>query len=139
MQSAMTKRPPRFADPKVAAAFDAFPDPERAGLLALRDLILRTAGDTPRAGRLQETLKWGQPSYLTETRAGSTIRLGMPKAGGYALFVHCQTSLIGDFRALFPDDFRYDGNRAVCFSAETPPDPDKLRLLIRNALTYHLS
>lgn len=94
----------------------------------------------PEIGRIQETLKWGQPSYLTpETKAGSTIRLGVPKQGGFALYAHCQTTIISDFQAIFGEDFRFDGNRAVTFSAHDEPDTDKLRLLVRSALTYHLS
>ncbi len=86
-----------------------------------------------------ETLKWGQPAYLPKRpRTGSTLRLGVPKAGGFALYVHCQSRLIPDFRALFPDDFRYDGTRAVIFHDGDTPDNHKLALLIRAALTYHL-
>jgi hypothetical protein len=41
---------------------------------------------TPGVGALHETLKWGQPAYLTpETRSGTTLRLGVPKSGGYAI------------------------------------------------------
>lgn len=112
---------------------------EREGLLALRDLIFETAAETPGVGPLEETLKWGQPAYLTpKTRSGSTIRLGLPKQGGFALYAHCQTTLIRDFRSLFPNDFQYEGNRAVHFKDCTALLPDPLRLLIRSALTYRL-
>ena len=67
-----------FADPAVAAVFDAYPRPLRSKLLALRRLILDTARTTKGVGALQETLKWGQPSYLTpETKSGSTIRMNV--------------------------------------------------------------
>ncbi|MFV2053898.1 DUF1801 domain-containing protein [Aliiroseovarius sp. YM-037] len=128
-----------IANPAIATTFARAPEPARAGMLALRGLILNVAADLPEAGRVEETLRWGQPSYITpDTKAGSTIRLGLPKAGGFALYVHCQTTLLSDFRALFGDDFRYEGNRAVLF--DTPDDikPDLLSHLIRNALTYHL-
>ena len=135
----MTHALPPFESPAVAAAYESFPAPEREGMLALRRLIFETAAETPGVGVLEETLKWGQPAYLTpDTKAGSTIRLGLPKQGGFALYTHCQTTLIGDFRSLFPDDFQYEGNRAVHFKAGTPLPLDQLRLLIRSALTYHL-
>lgn len=125
--------------PDLQAAFDSFPDSIRDDLLRVRALILAVATETPAIGRVEETLKWGQPSYLTpETKSGSTIRLGVPKAGGYAIYTHCQTSLIADFQSLFPDDFTYEGNRAVVFADGEKPDEDKLRLLIKSALTYHL-
>ena len=128
-----------FQDPAVKATFDAFPDNLKPGLLALRDLIFATHADTPGSGQLIETLKWGQPSYLTEKpKTGSTIRLGLPKSGGTAIYTHCQTTLISDFRVLFPDEFTYEGNRAVHFAEGETPDAAKLVFLIRNALTYHL-
>ena len=129
---------PAITDPQVAAAFAAFPEPARSGLLALRGLIFTVAATTPGVGPLHETLKWGQPAYLTPaTRSGSTLRLGATK-GGYALYAHCQTTIIADFRAIFPDDFRYEGNRAVHFAAEQAAPLDKLALLVARALTYHL-
>ena len=68
-------RKPRadFADPAVDAVFRAYPAPLKTRLLALRRLIFDTAKTTKGVGALQQTLKWGQPSYLTtETKSGST-------------------------------------------------------------------
>lgn len=128
----------KFEDPDVERAFAAFPAAERQGLLALRRLIFEVAASTAGVGPLQEALKWGQPAYLTpKTKSGSTIRLGLPKSGGFALYTHCQTSLISDFQAIFPDDFAYEGNRAVHFRDSAGLETDKIALLIRNALTYH--
>ncbi|NIA70058.1 DUF1801 domain-containing protein [Pelagibius litoralis] len=135
----MKKAKPPFADPDVEARFASFPEPARAGLLKLRGLIFETAGATPGVGALQETLKWGQPAYLTpETKSGSTIRLGVPRQGGFALYTHCQTTILSDFRSLFADDFVYEGNRAVYFKDSKALPAGKLRLLIRSALTYHM-
>lgn len=134
----MTLNPP--ASPNdVARAFDDMSPDVQEPLQRLRRLILDTAAITPGVGPITETLKWGQPSYLTEeTKAGSTLRLGCPKQGGFAIFTHCQTSIMADFQALFPDDFTFDGNRAVLFQADDDLPLDKLRFLISHALTYHL-
>ena len=117
--------------------------PRRGGRLRrlrLRGLIFETAAATPGVGALEETLKWGQPAYLTpETKAGSTLRLGLPKDGGFALYAHCQTTIVSDFRSLFPDAFAYEGNRAVRFDAGGALPREELTLLIRSALTYHLN
>ncbi len=135
----MTSTAHPISDPSVQAAFDAFPTSERAGLLHLRDLIVQTAATTDRVGPLLETLKWGQPSYLTsQTKSGTTLRLGLPKTGGFAIYVHCQTTLISEFQSQFPDDFRYEGNRAVHFATKADVHDDKIRLLITHALTYHI-
>lgn len=75
-----------FDEPNVERAFSAFPDEVKTGLLLLRALIFDVAARTEGVGRLEETLKWGQPAYLTpETKPGTTIRLGCPKAGGFAI------------------------------------------------------
>ena len=47
----------------VEAVFRAYPKPVKAKLLALRRLIFDTARATEGVGALEETLKWGQPSY----------------------------------------------------------------------------
>lgn len=130
---------PPIADPKVAAAFEVFAPDEREMLLQLRRLIFEVAAETKGVGRIEETLKWGQPAYLTpETKSGSTIRLGVPKSGGIAIFAHCQTSIISDFDAVFPGDFTLDGNRAVLLPTDADLPLDALRMLIRSGLIYHL-
>lgn len=128
-----------ISNPAVAQVFASFPPAERAGLLALRQLIFEVAACNPDVGPLEETLKWGQPAYLTAaTKSGTTLRLGLPKTGGFAMLCHCQTTVISDFRALFGDDFTYDGNRAVVFSTGETLPTDKIALLISAALRYHL-
>lgn len=125
----------RLPDPDaaIAAAFDAFPVDCRRGALALRALIFEIAAEVP--GPLEEALRWGQPAYLTPK--GSTLRLGAPKVGGFALYAHCQSRVIPDFRDRFPTEFRYEGNRAVLFDDPTDIRADLLAGLIRHALTYH--
>lgn len=130
---------PDFASPEVEAAFLAFEPGARAGLFALRRLIFETAAQTAGVGRVAEALRWGQPAYLTpETRAGGTIRLGAPKQGGFALYVHCRTTLLSDFRALFPTGFDYEGDRAIRFRAGCAIDEAAVGVLIARALTWRL-
>ena len=66
----------RFDDPKTAAVFKAYPPAMRSDLMKLREMMFEVAAATPGVGKLTETLKWGQPSYLTEeTGSGSTVRI----------------------------------------------------------------
>ena len=105
-----------FGDSAVDAVFSAYPEPVKAKLLALRRLIFETARTTKGVGALQETLKWGQPSYLTpQTNSGSTIRIDQVKsaAGHYAVYFHCQTDLVETFRELYPTQLRFGGNRSI--------------------------
>ncbi|MBL4837249.1 MAG: DUF1801 domain-containing protein [Kordiimonadaceae bacterium] len=128
-----------FKNPAVEAVFNSFPDEARSGLLILRDLIFNSAQTTKAVGCLTETLKWGQPAYLTsESKSGSTIRLGMTKTENFAIFVHCQTTILADFKELFGDEFTYDGNRAIHFKPGQAIADTKIEYLIKRALTYHL-
>jgi hypothetical protein len=133
-----------FADPAVARVFAAYPKRTKAKLLALRRLILETAAKTPGVGALNETLKWGQPSYLTqESRSGSMIRIDRvkPAAGDdrerYALYVHCQTTLVSTFRQLYRDELVFGGNRSILLDADRPLPKAALKHCIALALTYH--
>jgi Domain of unknown function (DU1801) len=130
-----------FSDPAVDAVFSAYPKPVKTRLLALRRLILETAKTTKGVGTLQETLKWGQPSYLTaETKSGSTIRIDQVKsaANQYAVYFHCQTDLVATFRELYPE-LSYGGNRSILLNAEDEISEPALRHCVALALTYHLN
>ncbi|SIT90571.1 protein of unknown function (DU1801) [Yoonia rosea] len=128
-----------FSDDKVARVFAAFPASERDMALSLRDLIFEVADATPEVGRLEETLKWGQPSYLTpETKSGSTLRVGLANGGGVAIFAHCGTDIISTYAATFGGLDQIEGNRAVVFRCADDIAPARLRLLVHHGLTYHL-
>ena len=131
-----------FNDPAVAAVFDGYRPEVKARLLRLRDLIFKTAVETEGVGALEETLKWGQPSYLTpETKSGSTVRIGKLKSddGGIAMFFHCQTSLVETFREIYRDELAFEGNRAIVLPAGGGLPEEALRHCIAMALTYHLN
>jgi Domain of unknown function (DU1801) len=131
----------RRANPAVEAVFGAYPRQVRTKLLALRRLIFETAKATKGVGVLEETLKWGQPSYLTpQTNSGSTIRIDSvkPEAGQYAVYFHCQTNLVETFRELYPE-LRFSGNRAILLDAKEKLPEAELRHCVTLALTYHLN
>jgi Domain of unknown function (DU1801) len=127
-------------DAAVDAVFDTCPAPVKAKLTALRRLILDTAKATKGVGRIEEALKWGQPSYLTaETGSGSTIRIDRVKSADnqVAVFFHCQTDLVDTFRELYPK-LSYSGNRAILLDADKKLPEAELRHCVALALTYHL-
>ncbi|CAN7413037.1 DUF1801 domain-containing protein [Rhizobium sp. LjRoot98] len=124
----------------VAQALEQYPDAVRRRLLQVRDLIFAVAAETEGVGPLTETLKWGEPAYLTETsKSGTTIRLGASRSAPdqCAVFVNCQTTLIDTFRAHFADDFTFEGQRALLFPATGDFRREPLVLCLRAALTYH--
>jgi hypothetical protein len=130
--------PPMPAD--VAAAFAAFPERIRTRLLEARALIFATAARIEGVGPLTETLKWGEPAYLTEaTGSGSTIRLGRSRSSSHecAVLFNCRTTLVDDFRNEFPGVFAYEKSRAILLNAGEALPRGPLSTCVGMALTYH--
>ena len=136
MASSVTQSAP---PPNVARALAACPDGAAKTLSALRDLIFETASALPEVGPLTETLKWGESAYLTEkTKSGTTIRLGWDGAGTrVSLYIHCQTTLVGEWRDRYPNELTFVGNREVQMSTQDPLPRAALQHCIAMALTYH--
>ncbi|VAW24015.1 hypothetical protein MNBD_ALPHA11-2400 [hydrothermal vent metagenome] len=137
-----TKNPPFesliFENADVEAVFNSYSENLQAPLLQVRQLILQVAKTTDGVGQLQETLKWGQVSYLTPiTKSGTTIRIGEKGKSDIALFVNCKSSLVEDWRTRYPT-LRYEGNRAIILSADEELPKETIGHCIAMALTYHL-
>ena len=112
----------------------------RKRVLALRELILDVAAKTPGVGALEETLKWGEPAYITAvSKSGSTLRIAWKKSTPtqYAMYFNCQTTLVDSFKTMFPTAFKFAGNRAIVFDAHDEMPVEALRICIGMALTYH--
>lgn len=137
-------RPPKrhaYGDANVAAIFAAYPPAIRARLRFLRGLIFDVAHRTPGVGAIEETVRWGQPSYLTtQSKSGSLIRIDHVKsqAGKYAMYFHCQTTLVDAFKEMYRGKFEFGGNRSIVFSEDDEIPVRELRRCIAMALTYHL-
>lgn len=133
----------RVSDPMpevVASSFLAFPEPQRGQLLLVRRLIFAVAATTPGVGALTETLRWGEPAYVTEaSRSGSTIRLGVPRSepDRVAILFNCRTTLVESFRAICPDLVSFLGSRAILIPASDPLPEAALAICLARALTYH--
>ena len=123
--------------PDVASAYKAFPTPAHECLMHLRGLVFEAA-EALNVGVLTETLKWDEPAYLTAPRIGSTIRLGWKRKqpDHAAIYLNCQTTLIGDVRAALSDVLTFHGNRAILVPLEDPPPDAILSLCLGAALTY---
>lgn len=130
-----------FRRPEVQARFDGYPAPVRRRMLALRELVLRTAAQTPGVGEIDETLKWGEPAYVTLNKAGSTVRIDWKAKAPdqVAVYFNCQTDLVGRFRLMFPNDFRFEGNRALLMALDEKLPADALGVCIAAAFSHHLA
>lgn len=129
-----------ITNPAVAKVFEVYPPNMRHKLLVLRELIFQIAAATEGVGELDETLKWGEPAYLTaQSGSGSTVRIGWKpsRPNQYAMYFNCQTTLVETFKTLFPDEFSYEGNRAIVFKESELIPMDALAFCVAAALTYH--
>jgi Domain of unknown function (DU1801) len=119
----------------------AYPLRVQARLLELRQLVLETATKTNGVGKIEEALRWNQPSFLTpETGSGSTIRIDGLRNDPEkcAMYFHCQSGLIDTFKELYGKSLTYEGNRALVFDVKDELPTEILSHCISLALTHHL-
>lgn len=131
----------KFEDPEVAAVFNTYSRNMRAKLMFLRQLIFDIASATEGVGELEETLKWGSPSYLTtKSGSGTTIRIDRrnSQSDQYAMSVHCQSTLIETIKEIYRNKFNYEDNRSIIFNENDEIPVKELSHCIYLALTYHL-
>ena len=124
-------------DPKVQAVFDQYPIAIRKKLIYLRSIIIETAEELKDVTILEETLKWGEPSYIV--KRGSTIRIDWkPKnPNQYMIYFKCTSALVPRFRMVYKELFTFEGNRAISFRIDERIPEKELKSCIRTALSYH--
>lgn len=126
-----------FPSPQVQAVYDQAPITHRPHLLKLRSLIL-AVGEQELPCALQETLKWGEASFLpTKPRIGTTVRVGVFDDEHVGLYVSCQTQLVERYRAIWGDELTYSKNRAVVLPVSEPLPERCLQQCVSEALNYH--
>ncbi|VAW52428.1 hypothetical protein MNBD_GAMMA06-792 [hydrothermal vent metagenome] len=127
----------KFNNEEVKKIFDAYPDSVCSKMMFLRQLILDTAREIEGIKNIEETLKWGEPGYLT--KSGSTIRMDWKKAkpNQYAIYFHCKTKLVDTFKEIYKDKLNFEGNRAIVFDINEKIPVNELKHCIALSLTYH--
>ena len=122
---------------KVKDVFAGYPKHIEPLMLNLRDLVISVASKIEGLETLEETLKWGEPSYLT--KGGSTLRFDWKpsKPDEYALYFNCKSKLVETFKELYREELTFDGNRAIVLKASEGIPADELKHCIALALTYH--
>ena len=125
------------SDPSVQKKFISYPDHVRERLQNLRQLIMETAAEIEGIDILEETLKWGEPSYLV--KKGSTIRIDWKARtpDQYAIYFKCTSKLVETFQHLYHDLFRFEGKRAILFDLDAPVPEAELKFCVSLALRYH--
>lgn len=121
----------------INTVFAHYPEDHRMKLTQLRDLIHKTADNIESVSELEESLKWGQPSFAAKPKGlGSSVRIDKRDEGVSVYFI-CNTGLVDKFREIYPDRFNYIGNREIYFALEDDLHEDELSHCIAMTLTYH--
>lgn len=124
-------------DPRVNEVFANYPDFVREKLQHLRELVIETAEETEGVTVLEETLKWGEPSFVTKN--GSTLRMDWKEKSPdqYAMYFQCTSRLVDTFRLVFDHIFQYEGKRAIVFQLNQKIPELELKECIKASLIYH--
>jgi hypothetical protein len=126
------KTSPEFKDKLLS-----YPDFVRAKVEFLREIVHKTAQEIPEITDLEESLKWGEPSFLTKT--GSTLRMDWKKKtpNQYQMYFKCTSRLVETFKMIFGDLFTYEKNRAIIFQLDQEIPVTELKKCIKASLLYH--
>lgn len=125
------------SSPEAEAVFSNYPNSVRDKMLLLRKLVINTAKEIDGLKVLEETLKWGEPSYLA--KKGSTLRMDWKSKAPnqYAMYFKCTSRLVETFRVVFKDTFEFEGNRAIVFQLDDELPLEELKACIKATLIYH--
>ena len=99
--------------------------------------MIETAVELSKISKLEETLKWGEPSFLTND--GSTLRMDWNEKtpNQYAMYFKCTSRLVETFNSVCESKFKYEGKGVIIFSLNQEIPVDKLKECIKASLTYH--
>jgi hypothetical protein len=125
------------SNPSVKTKFKSYPKHVSEKLANLRQLIIDTAKATGSVTELEETLKWGEPSYIAPK--GSTIRIEWKAKSPdqYAIYFKCTSKLVLTFKEVYGGLFNYEKNRAILFTFDDKVPKKELGECIKSALLYH--
>ena len=126
-----------ISNPKVEVIFNSYPESVKKQMLHLRTLVLEVALEIEGLEKLEETLKWGEPSYLT--KHGSTLRMNWSakNPNQYGMYFQCTSRLVSTFRTIYKNQLNFVDNRAIIFKLNDKLPETEVRHCILLALTYH--
>ncbi len=115
----------------------SYPERVRPKMQYLRELVIETAKEMPEIKDLDESLKWGEPSFIS--KIGSTLRMDWKEKtpNHYQLYFNCSSRLVETFQLIFGDLFEYEKNRAIIFKMDEEIAAAEVKECIAAALRYH--
>ncbi|MDD1779823.1 DUF1801 domain-containing protein [Enterovibrio sp. ZSDZ35] len=121
-------------DRTVEEKFMSYPEGIREQLLLVRKQIYAVAEKLDK--NVEESLKWGQPSYVV--KGGTAIRIDWAEShpDHISLLFNCQTQLIETFREVMPKAFIYEGNRSALLRINEVLSNESVQKCIAVAFTY---
>jgi len=134
---AITERLNQIKNSDVKKTIQLYPEEIQEQILSIREMIFTLGSQNPEIGEIEETLKWGEPSYIA--KQGSTIRIAWRKSSpeNYGIFFNCKSKLIDTFKEIYPTCFNYVDNRAMMFNCKNKIPNNELKQCLLLALTYH--
>lgn len=124
-------------NPSVDDKINAYPASIAQHLLALRQAVFDVAKSIEDTDELVEILKWNEASYTCRRRSTVPLDWKPPNPERCAMCCNCSTRLIKTFRVMYPEEFTFQGNRALLFNVNKRPSMDAVRHCIHSALRYH--
>ena len=126
-----------ITNPQFEEKLASYPDEIRDKMEFLRFLILETAEELEEVKQIEETLKWGELSFVT--KVGSTLRIHWSTKNPeyYGMYFQCTSRLVDTFRLVFNDVFTFKGKRAIKFYKKQKLPVEELKACIKAALQYH--
>lgn len=129
-----------FSSIEVEDKFCSYPETIRQKMMELREIILNIPLTNSKIGKLEETLKWNEPSYLTsQTKSGTTVRIDWKASNPERIYIYfnCKTTLVDTFKEIYSDHLKFEGNRSIYFSTEEQLPKDIIYDCVFLAFTYH--
>ncbi len=125
------------SDPRVKDVFEKYPKSVQKQMQHLRKLVLEAAAEIDGLEKLEETLKWGEPSYIT--KHGSTLRMDWKEKtpDQYAVYFKCTSQLVPTFKTIYKNTFRFENTRAIIFKLHEQIPEEELKHCMKLAMTYH--
>lgn len=120
----------------VQITIDSYPAEVKPVFSLLRQWLYDIAAEEG-LNPVSESLKWGEPSY--SIKGGSPVRIDWKarRPEMIQLYFHCQTLLVETFRELYPQTFKFEGNRALLLPVSGSLPEAAIKHCFHLALTYH--